>query len=904
MLFFNYAIFKRLLQLSIIVFLFTQNISAQNRNGISPAKIDIEHIDFYDQPKAVPTYRLNGSVDLDGVLSEKVWQQPGVTGFTQEDPNEGNPATERTIVWVAYDDEAIYVAARMYDQSPDSIVARLGRRDQDLDSDYFAVGIDSYHDKQTGFYFTVNPAGSIEDGTISNDSWFDNTWDGVWEYGVHLDSQGWTVEMRIPYSQLRFTKKEEYVWGFNVKRFIQRKQETSYLVEAPKESNKHVSMYPSLVGIKNIQPPRRIEFLPYAVASGKFLNYSSDDPFNRNRSFYKNIGADIKIGLGSNFTLDGTINPDFGQVELDPAVVNLSAFETYFEEKRPFFIEGAGIFSFGHRGATSNWGFNYGSPDFFYSRRIGRRPQADPTHEGEVNIPANSTILAAAKISGKTKHNWEIAALQAVTAREVADVIDSVGVRFEEDVEPLTSYTILRTFKNFNDNRFGLGFLGTSVVRNLHTDNLRNTLRNKAFTGGLDGYVFIGQDKKWALNGWIGASYLSGNDSVITDLQKSPQHYYQRPDIKFVTLDTTRTSLNGWAGRIALNKEKGNFFLNTAIGVTSPGFETNDLGFHWRGNIINQHLVLGYRWYQPGKIFRNASLFVSNFRNFDFDGNHTDEGVMLFFNGQFLNYYGFNFDSGYFPETLDIGRTRGGPIMKDPAGYFLDLSFNSDNRKNIVLSLSGNYSANRPGGWDYSISSGLTWKPNSRMEIRFSPRYYKDHAVAQWVTSHEDLSAKHTFGTRYLFAILNQKRVSASIRMNYTFTPRLSFQLYLQPLLAAGQYSNFKELARPRSFDFISYGESGTRITAIGDEYEIDPDGTEQNNFTIDNPDFNFKSLRGTALLRWELAPGSTLYLVWTHDRSDDENPGSLNFRRDIEDLFKADSDNIFLVKLSYWINP
>ncbi|MFQ5753015.1 MAG: DUF5916 domain-containing protein, partial [bacterium] len=733
-----FLFFKKFLLNILILFLLAPNSFTQNRNGISAAKKDVVHLNFYGAAKELPAYRLYGTINLDGMLNEEVWQKSGVTGFTQENPNEGEPATEKTVVWVAYDDAALYVAARMYDSAPDSIVARLGRRDQDSDTDYIAIGIDAYRDKQTGFFFYVNPAGSIGDGTISNDSWFDDTWDGVWDYGVRTDSLGWTAEMRIPYSQLRFTKKDEYIWGFNVKRFIQRKQETSYLVEAPKKSNRNVSMYPPLVGIKNIQPPRRIELLPYAVASGKFLRYDSDDPFNRNRSFYKNIGADVKIGLGSNFTLDGTINPDFGQVELDPAVVNLSAFETYFEEKRPFFIEGAGIFSFGRRGATSNWGFNYGTPNFFYSRRIGRAPQASPTHDGEANIPANSTILAAAKISGKTKHNWEIAALQAVTARESADV-DSAGVRFEEDVEPLTSYTVLRTFKNFKKNRFGLGFLGTSVVRNLHTENLRTALRNKAFTGGVDGYVFMGKEKKWALNGWLGTSYVSGSEEVISDLQKSPQHYYQRPDFKFETLDTTRTSLNGWAGRITLNKEKGNYFLNAAVGVTSPGFETNDLGFHWRGNIINQHLVLGYRWFQPGKIFRRASLFLSNFRNFDFDGNRIDEGVMMFFNGQFLNYYGFSFNSGYFPGMLDITRTRGGPIMKDPTGYFVGLSGYSDNRQNLIASLSGNYGANRPGGWDYSLNTTLTWKPNTRMEIRFSPGFNRDHDIAQWVTKHEDL---------------------------------------------------------------------------------------------------------------------------------------------------------------------
>ncbi|RMG27222.1 MAG: hypothetical protein D6732_20400, partial [Methanobacteriota archaeon] len=281
-----------------------------------------QHINFYGNPREVPAYRLNSPIHLDGVLNEPVWANPGVTGFTQQDPLEGQPATEKTVVWVAYDDEALYVGIRVYD-SPDSIIARMGRRDQDLASDFIGIGIDSYHDKQTGFYFWVNPTGSFGEGVITNDSNFDDSWNGVWDYGVKRDSLGWSVEMKIPFSQLRFSRADEYVWGFNVIRFIQRKQETSFLRLIPKDSNKNVSLYPHLVGIKHIKPPRRLEVLPYLVSSAQFLDYPSDDPFGRNRRLLGNVGADVKIGIGSNLTMDVTLNPDFGQVELDPAVVNL-----------------------------------------------------------------------------------------------------------------------------------------------------------------------------------------------------------------------------------------------------------------------------------------------------------------------------------------------------------------------------------------------------------------------------------------------------------------------------------------------------------------------------------------------------------------------------------------------------
>ncbi|MFQ5604805.1 MAG: DUF5916 domain-containing protein [bacterium] len=882
---------------------FIQNVFSQNKSmQFAPNRLD-HHLNFYNNTQYVPAHRIDYPIQLDGQLKEAVWQQTGVTGFTQQDPNEGQPATEKTIVWVAYDDDAVYVGARLFDSAPDSIVARLGRRDQDLPTDFFAIGIDSYHDRQTGFYFYVSPAGAFGEGTIFNDTAFDGTWDGIWDYGVHRDSLGWCVEMAIPYSQLRFTKRQEYVWGFNAARHIQRKNETAFLVQAPKGSNRHVSMYPPLVGIKHIQLPRRLELMPYIVSSGHFTRFGSDDPFNRKRRFHKNAGANVKIGLGPNFTLDGTFNPDFGQVELDPAVVNLTAFETFFEEKRPFFIEGADIFSFGSRGPSSNWGFNSATPSFFYSRRIGREPQGEPEHGGEEDIPANTTILGAVKISGKTHNNWEMAMLQAVTAREYGRV-DSAGVRFTEEVDPLTSYSVVRTFKNFKDNRFGLGFLGTSVVRQLRTENLRKSLRKNALAAAVDGYAFLGKNKSWAVNGWLGLTRVTGKKEVIADLQESPQHYFQRPDFEHTSLDTTRTSLNGWAGRVALNKEKGNYYLNTAIAVNSPGFETNDFGFHWRGNLINQHLVLGYKWFQPTRFFRSANLFVTTFRNFDFDGRKISEGYWLFFHGQFLNYYNFRTNLSYRPTTQDITLTRGGPRMQRPGGYFFSWGLESDNRKPFVVDVSGDYGSDSEGGWNYEIELDLEWKPSSRMELEFSPNFSRNHSLAQWVENQEDATAVHTYGNRHIFAVLDEKQLATSLRLNYTFTPRLSFQLFFQPLIATGNYTDLKELARPGSFDFNRYGENGTTITPAGEKYEIDPDGSGQHNFKIDNPNFNFRSLRGTAVLRWEFAPGSTLFFVWTHDRDDDEVRGDFDFKRNLRRLVEADSDNILLLKLSYWWNP
>ncbi len=848
----------------------------------------------------VRAFRTTEGIKIDGRLKEGAWSNPGISGFIQKNPNEGQPATQKTEVWVAYDDEALYVAARMWDTAPDSIVGRIGRRDAGLNCDAFVVYIDSYHDKRTGFYFWINPLGSVGDGTLSNDSWSDDTWDGVWEGAARIDGKGWTAEFRIPYSQLRFSRKTRYVWGINFNRYIERYNESDYLVMVPKKDSGFVSHFADLVGIEGINPPRRLDLLPYLVTSGKFLQHEAGDPFHKGFEFYKNLGANLKLGLGPNLTLDATINPDFGQVEVDPAVVNLSAYETYYEEKRPFFIEGMDIFSFGQRGSNSNWGFNSAVPQFFYSRRIGRPPQGSVTHTGFMDLPVNTTILGAAKISGKLPGGWEVGTIHALTAREFAD-IDTAGVRFKQEVEPLTYYGVIRTFKDLNQNRQGIGFMGTAVVRNFSDDSLKNEMGKAAVALGIDGYTFLDRGKTWVINGWLGGSEVWGERNFIAALQEAPQRYYQRPDIHCAHLDSNRTSLSGWAGRVSLNRQKGNFYLNSALGVNSPGFETNDLGFHWRSNLINHHLVLGYRWFQPGKVFRQKFVNLIAARNWDFDGNKTSEVYMLFLNGQLVNYWGFNCGFGVNPSTLSNEETRGGPLMRSPGGYFGNFFIYSDSRKPVVLNFFGSYHSSPSGGRSYYFRPGIEWKPASFLTLELNPEYQWAHSTASWVVAQPDPTATATYGSRYVFSALEQRELSASLRMNWTFTPKLSLQLYMQPLLASGDYSDFKELARPKSYEFNHYGST---IEYANGAYTVDPDGPgPAESFSFRDPDFNYKSLRGTVVLRWEFLPGSTIYLVWTEDREDHRDPGEFHPGRDLFHLLTARPNNIFLFKLAYWWN-
>jgi len=856
------------------------------------------------EQKTVHATRANGPISIDGVLEETAWQEEGYSDFIQSDPTDGAQPTEKTKVWVAYDEKSLYVAARLYDSQPELITSRLGRRDDFVDSDWFIFAVDPYYDRRSGYQFAVNPAGSIVDWTLLNDEWDDSTWDGVWEGKALIDEEGWTVEIRIPYNQLRFPKKDEYVWGVNFRRVIKRKNEKIGFVWVPKEDSGYVSRFAKLLGIQDIRPGRLIEFLPYSVVQAQYSPEESGNPFETGNKYLGNTGFDLKIGLKSNLTLDTTLNPDFGQVEVDPAVINLSDFETYFSEKRPFFIESSNIFDqFGQGGATSNSSISWSSPSFFYSRRIGRAPQGDVEQDGYVNFPDRSTILGAFKLTGKVGKGWNIGFINALTAREYAE-IDSDGQRFKEEVEPFSYYGVLRTLREFNEGKQGLGFIATSVVRDLRNENLEGILNKNAFSLAVDGWTFLDKNKTWVTGGWIGGTRVEGSQTAILELQQSSLHYYQRPDATHVEVNEEATSLSGWGGRFYLNKQKGQFLFNAAFGALSPGFDPNDVGFqHGNSDKINAHILLGYNWPHPGKIFRNWYIFGGPFRNYDFGGNKTWDGYLLAVEGQFLNYWGFNTMLAYNPQTISNTLTRGGPLALLPSGYQIDLSLSTDSRKPIVISAYQGYYSRPTDGYSWSGGVSLRWKPRTNISFSFGPEYYVRKSSIQWVTNVDDPLMIETFGSRYVLGGYFQRMLSSNIRLNWTFNPRLSLQLYLQPLLAVGKYDQFKELARPKKYEYNFFGEDGSTISYsdIDEEYAVDPDGPGPAPvFSFENPDFNFKSLRGTIVLRWEYLPGSILYFVWTQNRADEANPGDFNFRRDMGDLFTAPGDNIFLIKISF----
>ena len=851
--------------------------------------------------KTIVAVPAGGPIKTDGALSEPVWRSEGRSDFTQAAPLDGRPPTERTTVWVAYDKDNLYIAARLWDTEPDKVNGRLGRRDDFVDSDWFYFGLDPYFDRRSGYYFAVNPAGSRMDGTLFNDESTDGTWDGVWESAARIDGDGWAVELRIPFHQLRFKKKEDYVWGAGFRRDIKRKNETDDFTWIPKEESGFVSRFADLTGIRDIDPGRRIEILPYAMGRAAFSPAQPGNPFKTGREGEANAGFDLKAGLKSNLTLDVTVNPDFGLVEVDPAVINISDQETYYVEKRPFFIEGSSIFNFGTGGVNANRTFGWTNPAFFYSRRIGRTPKGTVSIPGYVDFPDWTTILSAAKLTGKIGKDFNLGFINAITRREYAEV-ETDGARSEVEVEPFTNYGILRGLKEFNEGRQGLGFLATTVVKDLRTADLAGAMNKSAVGLAMDGWTFLDQDKAWAVNGWVGGTVVSGTAADITRLQLFSLHYFQRPDVDYVRVDTQATSLSGWAGRFYINKQKGNIVFNAGLGAMSPGFDSNDLGYHARGDVINGHVQLGYQTFHPGKVFRRWIVTLAYFRNYDFGGNRIGEYIYLDAEGQLLNYWTFGLHLDEEPPKYSHYLTRGGPLAFYPSGQTIRLNASSDNRRPWILNLNGNYRYHPTGGYNWSLGMTLTWKPVPNISLSLSPSYTWRYSQGEWVTKVVDPLMTATLGTRYILADIIQKSLPIEIRLNWTFTPTLSLQAYLQPYIATGDYREFKELRAARTFDFNVLGRaSDSTIDFAGGVYTVDPDGPGPTaSFSFRDPDFNLKSMRGTVVLRWEFRPGSMLYFVWTQRRADYSHPGDFVFGRDLGDLFRAPGDNIFLLKFSY----
>lgn len=856
------------------------------------------------EPENVPSYRavrVTGAMVIDGRLDEPIWgQATPADGFRQRDPKEGEPASERTEVRVAYDDLALYVGVRLFDREPAKIKHRLSRRDDDADADTVRVYLDPRHDRRSGMIFQVSAAGVQSDAILFNDSWADSSWDGVWESAVTVDGEGWVAEMRIPLSELRFPAGDQQTWGFNVTRFIQRKNESDWLELVPKKESGLASRMAHLTGLDGLRPRPHLALLPYAVGKGEYIAPSSpSDPFHDGSRHLGSAGLDLKVGLNGSLILDATVNPDFGQVEVDPAVVNLSAFETFFEEKRPFFIEGSQLFSnFARNGSNNFWGFNRSDPQLFYSRRIGRSPQG-PADANYLSRPTATSILGAAKLTGKTTNGWSLAVLDAVTGREWADLSDGLATGRRQEIEPLANAFVARAFREAG--RLGYGVMATALNRDLRDPELGDYLAEQAYVVGVDGYAFLDAKKDWVISGGGAVSRLSGSQAAVELVQRLPPHYFQRPDVEPVRLDTEASSLSGWSGNLNLNRQSGRFRLNSALWATSPGFDSNDLGFNSKSNRWGGHVVGEYRKTDPGRWFRDAFVAVAKWYTFNLEGDKQGDGIYVFNNLHFLNYWGLELNLGHSFRAQDDRLTRGGPSALLGSASSGQISLQSDSRKQISGRINTYYQRNQFGGWGFEGGLSLDFKPLSSLTVSVGPQLSRTHAMAQWVGAFDDATA--LYGQRYVFAGMEQHELAMTARINWILSPKMSLQIYAQPLISVGDYQGFKEFARPRGFEFRVYGTDAGTIAydPSAGEHAVDPDGSgSAQPFSFSNPDFNYKSLRINAIFRWEYRAGSTLYIAWTQQRQDSADPGDFDFGRDTDRLLGAPADDVFLIKLAY----
>ncbi len=845
-------------------------------------------------------------IRVDGRLDDVGWQQAQrLTGFIQRLPDEGKPALGQTELQIAYDDDAIYVGARLLDGEPSRIVRRLTRRDVAADADRFSIFFDPHHDHLTGVEFRVSAAGVQRDAVIYNDVYQDDTWDAVWDSAVGVDDRGWTVEMRIPFSQLRFPQADVLVWGVNAQRIVHRTGEESWLSITPSNESGLASRMPHLDGLSGIPPARHLELLPYVTARTEHVDPpESGNPFNDGSRAFAGAGLDLKYGVASNLTLDATVNPDFGQVEVDPAVVNLSASETFFEEKRPFFTEGSQILSrFGKSGASEYWSYFFFEPQLFYSRRIGRSPQA-PAPGPYVDTPTTTTILGAAKLTGKTRRGWTLGVMEAVTGREYSRVSDGFVSRDDVQAEPLTNYFVGRAQHSLGS-RASLGLLTTMVHREQGTPELADRLVGQAYVGGLDGHVYLDPKHDWVISGGLAGSSQHGTEQAIDRLQRASQRYLQRPDAPNLTYDPTRTSLSGWTGNLNLNRNRGNVTVNAGLWGMSPGFDSNDAGFMTQADRAGGHGQVLFRKLTPDRFTRTRQLVVAKWWTWNWGGDSQGDGVQATTNLQFLNYWRYNLTLGWSKNTWDDRLTRGGPTTIRPGIKTVNTSVVSDTRKRFFLNASAVLSERNFNAWSHTFASSLTYQPSDAVALSAGPQVLRSQSQAQYLAAVVDPYATHTYGSRYVFGDLAQTEVSMPVRINVTLSPRLGVQVYMQPLVSVGDYGAITEFAQPRTYTFLDYGKDIGTITPVAGTslLEIDPDaGGPAKSFRISQPDFNIKSLRVNAVGRWEFRPGSTLYVVWTRFGNDHSNPGDFQFGRDVSDLWGADPDDVFLIKVSYWL--
>lgn len=829
---------------------------------------------------------------IDGVLDDAAWRDAvAVSGFTQLDPAEGQPASERTTLRTVIDDQALYIAIRADDREPGRIVRGRARRDVAVEADYVTISLDSRHDHRTAYVFTVTAGGARSDAAIPVEGNPDLTWDAVWRTAVDVDGGGWTVEVRIPFSQLRFIAGADE-WGIQVKRFISRKQETDVLAFVPKREFEGPNRYAHLTGMRDVRSGTRIETTPYVIlreaasAGGSTLAAQKMD-----------AGADITYSFDGSTRLRATLNPDFGQVEADPAEVNLGVFETLLVERRSFFVEDADLFAWGGpRGVVQRIS---GFPRVVYTRRIGRAPAPRAVPAGEtLQLPQQTRILGAAKLVGKAGL-YSYAVLNTVTAAEEGR--QSTGaVTAAIPVEPLTNFLIGRVRRETSHTNVGL--IVTAVARDLADSSLAVLQHRSAFVGGID-LTRLSRDRQWQWYGAVIGSTVTGEPGALLRTQRNSAHYFQRPDARHLRVDSAATDLAGHGARFLLRKVAGRHWLGAfTLQAHSSGLEVNDAGFSGRSDFRAAGSLLTYKEDKPGRILRRWQASNQIALAWTGDGVLGWNDFFGQLDGQFHNYWSLRAALTYRPTVADDRWSRGGPLMQAPEYTNLQLEASSDVRRRVSGTARVRGGRDDKGSRERGATIELSLRPSPMLQARVDVSADRNRYVGQYVMARTDRYSP-TYGHRYVFSTLEQTLWSATARVDWTLTPETTIQLFVQPLLSAAEYHGFKELARGRSFEFNEYGKDvGTIERTSSSRLRVDPDAEGlAPAFDLRDDSGNLQSLRGTAVFRWEFRPGSTLFAVW-QARGSENLPYAGLRGADASAFTSFPLDNSFALKVAYRI--
>jgi hypothetical protein len=804
-------------------------------------------------------------------------------------PNEGAKPTYPTELNIQYDDKYLYVAIRAFDGEPKKIIRRSGVRDEQV-GDMVGVTFDSNHDFRTGFEFSVTSWGQKIDVILYNPFNFDFNWDAVYKVKTGVEDSAWVAEYQIPLSQLRYTNKKEQVWGMHAWRVISRLSEEDNWEQQFKNSPGIIYNFGELRGIEGLKKSRRIELMPFVLGKLNTMQAQAGNPFTRNgRDWAGNAGLDAKIGVSSNFTINLTINPDFGQVESDPSVMNLTAFETFYQEKRPFFLEGLTIFD-----------YKLDDQSLFYSRRIGHTPSLTfPSNDTTfIKSPEKTTILSAVKFSGTTSKGLSIGLIQSITADEMAQLSNPAGKITKKQVEPLTSYAVARIQKGYNAGTTIIGGMITSVNRSISDPNLDFLSRN-AYSGGLD-LLHYWRDKKYYIDIRLLGSSINGSRQAITVLQESSARYYQRPDADYLGFDTSRTQLNGYGGKLKIGKiSKIHWRYYTSISWLSPGLELNDLGYLTFADQIKNDNDVSYETTKPVSIFHSYGLELNQFNLWNFNGTHLGSGARLNFSSEYVNNWTFNTSLIYNTNSVDPRFLRGGPQMKIPYIITELGTASTDPSKKTILTFAYSYQKRGSNSaTSYSITPGISFRPLQVLTIGVAMNIASNHDLLQYVTALDFMSEK-----RYIFGTIDEKTVGLTFRINLNLSPEFSIQYYGSPFISRGTYSEYKRIENPLANSFSDRSKMYDYAIQPSGNYSLDENGDGIGDYNISNPDFNFQQFRSNFVAKWEYHLGSFIYLIWSSNRTGLNSSSDTSYGQSLNQLIKIFPNNVFLIKLSYWLN-